>query len=79
MTRIGTKDIDNRLGQFFQSASTSTVRLSNLLPETFYTLCTYLINVYGVTSSATCIQLSTMTWGTMLKASIRFTHTLTAQ
>jgi hypothetical protein len=79
MNHIYTTDIDNRLGQFFQSATTSTVRINNLLPETFYTLCAYLINVFGVTSNATCIQLSTMTWGSMLKASISFTHTLTAQ
>lgn len=79
MNHIYTNDIDNRIGQFFQIASTSTLRLTNLLPETFYTLCTYLVNVFGATSNVNCIQLSTMTWGNMLKASISFTHSLTTQ
>lgn len=32
MNYIYTTDIDNRFGQFFQAASTTTVRISNLLP-----------------------------------------------
>jgi histidine ammonia-lyase len=71
--------LDNRLGQFFQSASTSTLRISNLLPETFYTLCAYIVNTFGVTSNFTCLQLSTMTWGSVIKASLTFGHILTSQ
>lgn len=79
MTALYTSDRDNRLGMFFQTASTSTVRLSGLVPETFYTLCAYAVNVYSVSSGVICLQLSTMTWGSILKASLRFTHQLTAQ
>lgn len=79
MTHIYASDVDNRLGQFFQTASTSIVRINNLLPESFYTLCTYIVNSFGVQSSSKCIQLSTMSWGTVIKASLRFTRTLTAQ
>lgn len=31
-TNMYVTDRDNRLGQFFQTASTSTVRLNNLIP-----------------------------------------------
>lgn len=79
MSHIYTHDLDSRLGQFFQPASTAAVRIGNLLPETFYTLCAYIINTFGVASSATCSQLSTMSWGSMIKASIVFSHILSAQ
>jgi len=79
MNEIYTTDVDNRVGQFFQTASTSTIRLSGLVPEAFYTLCVYAINVFSVSSNVTCLQLSTMTWGSVIKASVRFSQSLTAQ
>lgn len=79
MTRIFTTDRDNRVGSFYQAASTTPFRLDNLIPQTFYTLCAYLVNSFGVTSTSTCLQVSTMTWGSIIKASLRFTHALTAQ
>jgi hypothetical protein len=46
LNHIYTNDLDNRLGQFFQTASTTTVRIQNLIPETFYTLCAYIVNSF---------------------------------
>lgn len=74
-----TTDRDNRITQFFQVASTSTVRISNLLPESPYTLCAYLINAFGVASSPTCLNLYTMTWGTAIKARLSFSKSLSPQ
>jgi hypothetical protein len=79
MSQIYTTDVDDRVGQFFQTASTTTVRLSALVPQAFYTLCAYAVNVFSVSSTVTCLQLSTMTWGSVIKASIRFSQSLTAQ
>ena len=45
-----TSDRDQRLAQFFQTASTTTKRIDNLLPESPYTLCAYLINSFSVVS-----------------------------
>ena len=55
MAHIYATDVDNRLGQFFQAASTSIVRINNLIPESFYTLCAYIVNSFGVQSSSRCI------------------------
>ena len=74
-----TADRDQRLAQFFQTASTSTVRIDNLVPESPYTLCAYLINSFSVVSSVACLDLYTMTWGTVHKATLSFSKTLTAQ
>ncbi len=79
MTHIYTIDVDNRVGSFFQLASTSAVRISNLLPESFYTLCAYLVNNYGAVSPVNCLQLSTMAWGTIIKANLKFTKVLNSQ
>lgn len=79
MTRIYTNDRDNRVGSFYQTASTAPLRLDNLIPQTSYTLCAYLVNSFGVTSTSTCLQVSTMSWGSIIKARLRFTHALTPQ
>lgn len=79
MTHLSTTDRDNRLNQFFQVASTATIRINGLVPESFYTLCGYAVNVFGVSTIVNCQQLSTMTWGNIMKANVRFSHSLTAQ
>lgn len=79
MNFIYTNDRDNRIYQFFQTASTSTLRIQNLIPESAYTLCAYIINVFGAAGNLNCINLNTMTWGTVLKARLTFTSELTAQ
>lgn len=79
LSYIYTTDVYNRLGQFFQTASTTTVRLSGLVPEAFYTLCVYATNVFSVSSNVNCIQLSTMTWGSVTKATLRFSRSLSSQ
>jgi hypothetical protein len=79
LNRIYTSDRDNRIQQIFQTASTTTTRINNLIPESAYTLCAYIINVFGSTSSITCSNLFTMSWGTVMKASVSFTQSLTPQ
>jgi hypothetical protein len=79
LSKIYTSDRDNRIQQFFQSASTTTIRISNLIAESAYTLCAYIVNVFGTASSITCSNLFTMNWGTVMKASLSFNQTLTAQ
>jgi len=79
LNKLYTTDLDNKLGWTFQAASQTTIRISNLLPESFYTLCAYLVNGYMVSSQVRCIQLSTLTWGTILKARLRFSAALTDQ
>mgnify|MGYP002363282107 CR=1 FL=1 len=79
MTHIYTVDRDNRLQQFFQTASTSTIRISNLVPETQYTLCAYIVNVFGVVGATNCVNLNTMAWGTIIKAKLTFSTVLNAQ
>ena len=78
-THLYTSDRDQRISQFFQTASTTSVRISNLQPESPYTLCAYLINVFGDVSPMTCLDLYTMSWGTALKAKLTFTKSLSAQ
>ena len=78
-TFIYTADRDQRLAQFFQVASTETIRIDNLVPESPYTLCAYLINSFSVVSTVTCLDLYTMTWGNALKATLTFSQTLTTQ
>lgn len=77
--KLYTSDRYDRINQFFQAASTSTVRISDLVPESPYTLCAYLINVFGVVSPAVCLNLYTMSWGTAIKAKLSFTSTLSSQ
>jgi len=79
LKHLYTNDRDDRIYQFFQLASTSTIRLSNLIPESPYTLCAYIINVFGSVGQTTCVNLYTMSWGTVLKARLSFTSALTAQ
>jgi len=79
LSRIYTSDRDNRIQQIFQIASTTTIRINNLIPESAYTLCAYVINVFGIASSLTCSNLFTMNWGTVMKASVSFTQPLTPQ
>ena len=79
MSRIYTADRDEKIQQFFQAASTRTIRISNLLPESPYTLCAYIINLFGVAGSTTCVNLYTMSWGTILKAKLTFSSALTYQ
>jgi hypothetical protein len=79
MQRLYTVDRDNRIVQFFQSASTQTIRIDNLVQESPYKLCAYLIDIYSVASAPACLQLSTMTWGTVLKAKVKFTKGLNTQ
>ena len=79
MTHIYTDDRDDRIYQFFQTASTSTVRIANLIPESPYTLCAYIINVFGSVGQTTCINLYTMSWGTAIKARLSFSSALTSQ
>lgn len=74
-----TSDRDNRIVQFYQTASTRTIRIDNLVQESPYKLCAYLIDIYSVASQATCLQLTTMTWGTALKAKVKFSKVLTSQ
>lgn len=79
MNHIYTVDRDNRIQQFFQTASTTTIRIDNLIPESTYTLCAYIINMFGIAGSLTCSKFNTMNWGTVIKAKLSFTSTLTAQ
>jgi hypothetical protein len=79
MNQMYTNDRDNRIFQFFQTASTSTVRINNLIPESPYTLCAYIVNLFGSAGPTTCINLNTMTWGTVIKARLSFPSSLTAQ
>jgi hypothetical protein len=79
MTYIYSVDRNDYLNQFFQTASTATVRISNLIPESPYTLCAYIVNVFGVSGAINCINLYTMTWGTVIKAKLSFTAALTGQ
>lgn len=79
MSHIYTSDRDDRIQQFFQAASTATIRIKNLIPESSYTLCAYIINMFGVSGSTTCVNLYTMSWGTVIKAKLSFTSTLTSQ
>lgn len=78
-TRLYTADRDNRITQFFQVASTTTIRINNLFPESPYTLCAYLINAFGVVSSPACLNLYTMAWGTAIKAKLSFSSVLNPQ
>lgn len=79
LSRIYTSDRDNRIQQFFQTASTATIRINNLIPESAYTLCAYIVNVFGYAGSIKCANLFTMNWGTVMKATVSFTQSLTAQ
>ena len=79
MTHIYTVDRDHRLQQFFQTASLSTVRISNLVPESQYTLCAFIVNVFGVVGTTTCLNLNTMAWGNVIKAKLSFSSVLNAQ
>ena len=79
MNHIYTNYRDDRISQFFQLASTSTVRIKNLIPEYPYTLCDYLINLFGVVGDMKCLNLVTMTWGTVIKAQLSFTSALNSQ
>lgn len=78
-SRLYTTDRDKRITQFFQAASTTTIRISNLFPETPYTLCAYLVNAFGVVSSPACLNLYTMAWGTAIKARLYFSSVLSPQ
>jgi hypothetical protein len=78
-TRIYANDRDYRIGQFFQTASQTTKRFSNMFPETFYTLCAYIENTNSVISAANCINLETLSWGSVTKATITFSKTLSTQ
>ena len=79
LNKIYTADRDNRIQQIFQTASTTTIRINSLIPESAYTLCAYIINVFGTASSITCSNLFTMNWGTVMKATLSFTQSLTPQ
>ena len=78
-TRIYTVDRDSRIAQFYQNASTSTIRIDNLHSESPYKLCGYLINMFGVVSDISCLSLNTMSWGTVHKARLSFTKTVDSQ
>lgn len=77
--RLYTVDRDSRITQFYQTASTTTIRISDLVPESPYTLCAYLINAFRVVSPLACLNLYTMTWGSAIKARLSFSSVLTSQ
>lgn len=77
--KLYNSDRDQRITQFFQAASTTTIRIDNLYPESPYTLCAYLINSFNVVSPVTCLNLFTMSWGSALKARLTFSKTLSPQ
>ena len=67
------------MGQFYQEANTTTVRFDGLQAEQHYTLCAYIVNLFGSSSSSTCLSLTTASWGQIIKATVRYSQTLTAQ
>lgn len=79
MNHIYTTYRDDRIYQFYQVASTSTIRIKNLIPEYPYTLCAYIINLFGVVGDMKCLNLVTMTWGTVMKARLTFSSALNSQ
>lgn len=79
MSHIYTVDRDNRIQQFFQIASLTTIRINNLVPESQYTLCAFIVNVFGVAGVTNCLNLNTMAWGTVIKAKLSFSTILNAQ
>lgn len=79
MTRLYVSERDMRTGLNVRTSTAMyTLRISDLLPERYYTLCLYLETFNSIMTQANCLSVYTQTWGVIMRAKISFTSALTA-